>query len=419
MLESLPIRTIIVGCMLAAVALADPPASPSPPPVTTGWRGNGTGVYPAVNVPTEWGDAKNLKWRVKVGHAYSTPVIAGDSVLVTAEPANIVCLSLADGAIRWKASVKAADAPEEFRAKALDSGEAPSSCGYAAPTPVCDGRDAFFVFGTGLIACYSTDGHRKWEQYLEPIGGTYGHSSSPLLIGRTLLVNLHHLTALNADTGNILWECPAAEHTYGTPVAMDLGGTAVVATPLGKIVRVSDGRVLAADIAPDLGGSEFGISPVAAGDMLYLGDRTITALRLTLDGDTVRAQTIWTAHPDTSAFASPILWNGMLFFVGQKAQCLVFDAKNGAKLLERELKIGPAEGDDPDLSDANLYPSLVVANGKLLVTNDKGQTFVYEASRELKELARNRLQEGSGATPVLSASSILLRSGNYLCAIGK
>ena len=109
----------------------------------------------------------------------------------------------------------------------------------------------------------------------------------------------------------------------------------------------------------------------------------------------------------------------MLFFVGQMAECLVFDAKNGSKLLERELKIGPAEGDDPDLSDANLYPSLVVANGQLLVTNDKGQTFVYEASRELKEIARNRLQEGSGATPVLAASTILLRSGNYLCAIGK
>jgi hypothetical protein len=109
----------------------------------------------------------------------------------------------------------------------------------------------------------------------------------------------------------------------------------------------------------------------------------------------------------------------MLFFVGSAAQCLILDAKTGAKLLEQELKIGPAGVDDPDLSSANLYPSLVIANGRLLVTNDKGQTFVYEASRELKEVARNRLKDGSGATPALTASSLLLRTSNYLCAIGK
>ncbi len=410
---------VILAGMLATAALADPPARPSPVPATTGWRGDGTGVHAAANVPTEWGDAKNLKWRVKVGHAYSTPVIAGDAVLVTAEPSNIVCLGLADGAVRWKASVKAADAPPEFQAKALAGEEAASSCGYAAPTPVSDGRDGFFVFGSGLIACFSMDGHRKWEQYLEPIGQTYGHSSSPLLIGRTLLVNVNHLTALNADTGSILWECADAEHTYGTPVAMNIGGAEVVVTPHGKIVRVSDGHVLAADIAPDLGGSEFGISPIAWEDVVYLGDRTITAVKLSRDGEAVRAQTIWKAHTDASAFSSPVVWNGMLFFVGKGAECFVLDARTGSKLLEQELKIGPAGTDDPDLSSANLYPSLVIANGKLLVSNDKGQTFVYEASRELKEIARNRLTDGSGATPVLAASLILLRTGNYLCAIGE
>lgn len=411
--------TAILACMVAVVAVAEPPAGPSSAPVTTGWRGDGTGVYRAADIPTEWGDAKNVKWRVKVGHAYSTPVVAGDSILVTAEPSNIVCLGLADGVVRWKASVKAADAPAEFKDKALASEEAPSSCGYAAPTPVCDGHDAFFLFGSGLVACFSIDGHRKWEQYIEPIGQTYGHSSSPLLIGRTLVVNVSHLTALDADTGHVLWECAEAEHTYGTPVIMNLGGTAVVVTPVGKIVRVSDGRVLARDVAPDLGGSEFGISPVASGDTVYLGDRTITALKLSLDGEAVRAQTVWTAHPDASGFASPVVWDGMFFFVGKAAECLVLDAKTGTKLLEQELKIGPAGVEDSDLNSANLYPSLVIAGGKLLVTNDKGQSFIYEASKELKEIARNRLKDGSGATPVVTATSILLRAGNYLCAIGR
>ncbi|HEV7404564.1 MAG TPA: PQQ-binding-like beta-propeller repeat protein [Chthoniobacteraceae bacterium] len=407
----LPVWTIL----LAGLLTAGEPAVPA----TTGWRGNGTGVYADAKAPLEWGDAQNMRWRVKVGHAYSTPVIAGDAVLVTSEPSNIVCLSLDNGVVRWKASLKAADAPAAFQEKALAGEDAPSACGYAAPTPVCDGRDGFFVFGSGLIACFSLDGQRKWVQHLEPLGGTFGHSSSPLLIGRTLLVNVHHLTALNADTGQILWECAEAGHTYGTPAVMNLGGTAVVVTPLGKVVRVSDGRVLAAGLAPDLGGSEFGISPTASGDLVYLGDRTITALQLSLDGEAVHAQTVWTAHPDVNAFASPVVWNGLLFFVGKAGDCFVLDAKTGEKLLEGKLKIGPAEADESDSDSASVYPSLVIADGKLLVGNDKGQTVVYEATRELKEVARNRLKDGSGATPVFTNSSILLRAGNWLCAVGK
>src|SRR5262249_48157440 len=150
--------------------------------------------------------------------AFSSPVIADDSVLITSEPSNIVCVNAQDGVIRWQASMSAADAPAAFKERAASHESDATACGYAAPTPVCDGHDAYFVFGNGLVACYSLDGKRKWVQFLEPVAETYGHSSSPLLIGRKLLVNLSHLTALDADTGKILWECAEAGQTYGTPV---------------------------------------------------------------------------------------------------------------------------------------------------------------------------------------------------------
>ncbi len=384
-----------------------------------GWRGNGAGVYPTTNPLTEWDDTKNVIWRVPVGTAFSSPVIAGGRVFVTSEPSKIVCVDLKDGAIRWKDSLKTVDVPADLQAKAAKSAGAATSCGFAAPTPVSDGTDVFFVFGSGLIACYSIDGNRKWIHYLEPADRTYGHSSSPLLIEGKLLVNVHHLVALDAASGKIAWECPAAEHTYGTPVSMNVGGVKFVVTPLGKVVGVSDGRLLAKEIAPELGGSEYGISPTACDDVVYLGDRTLSAVQLSRQGDGIRGQTQWTANLDVTSYASPVAWNGLLFFVGTAAECIVLDLKSGKTLLEEELKIGHPGVDDPVLSTANLYPSLVVAGGKLFVGNDRGQVFVYEASKNLTEIAQNRMADGSGSTLAIVDSFLVIRSGSSLCRIGK
>jgi outer membrane protein assembly factor BamB len=376
-------------------------------------------VYPGTNPPNEWDDTKNLMWRVSVGSGFSSPVIAGGRVFVTAEPSKIVCVDLQDGVIRWKDSLKAADVPAEFQARAAASGRAATSCGYAAPTPVSDGSDVFVVFGSGLIGCYSIDGKRKWVRYLEPAAETHGHSSSPLLIDGKLLVNVKHLVALDAASGKNVWECPAAEHTYGTPVSMNIGGTKIVVTPLGKVVRVSDGRFLAKDIAPELGGAEYGISPVSCADVVYLGDRTLSAVQLSFQGDSLRAKRQWTANLDVASYASPVVCNGLFFFVGTSAESFVLDLKSGKTVHEGVLKIGHSGVDDPLLTTANLYPSLVVAGGKLFVGNDRGQLFIYEASKEFKEIAQNRLADGSGSTPAFIDSSFVVRSGNSLCRIGR
>jgi len=38
-----------------------------------------------------------------------------------------------------------------------------STGGYAAPTPVTDGRQVFVIYGNGLAACYDLDGNRHWR----------------------------------------------------------------------------------------------------------------------------------------------------------------------------------------------------------------------------------------------------------------
>lgn len=401
----------IVALCLAGMAPA--------PKASAGFRGDGSGLHPDAHPPLEWGDQKNVKWRTRVGKGYSSPVVSQGCVYVASDPPELACLDAATGTLKWKASLTSADLPPEFQAKVKAHEKATTLCGYAAPTPVADDSNVYASFGSGLVVCYAHDGTRKWLQHLDPARRSYGHSASPLLAADRLLVNVRHLVGLDPATGAIAWQCPEALESYGTPVRMTLKDTPVVVTPLGVVVRARDGATLAKEIAEELGGDEYGISPVASGDVVYLGARNVSAVRLALNGDTLVAKNLWSAEMPNNAYASPVVWSGLFFYAGKLGEYSVFDALTGKAVVERLLKIAPAGGDDPVHPSANVYPSLVVADGKVFVGNDVGQIYVLEATRESKEIARNKLPEGSGATPALSGSSLFIRSGEFLYCIEK
>jgi outer membrane protein assembly factor BamB len=378
---------------------------------SAGFRGDGSGSYPDSRPPAEWSEKKNVKWRTPAGKGYSSPVFSNGCVYVTSEPSELTCIDAATGAIRWNAPLRSGDLPPDLRGKVQACEKTPTSCGYAAPTPVADESGVYALFGTGLVACFTHHGRRRWLQHLSPAKRNYGHSCSPLLVDGRLLVNVGHLTALDPETGAIRWECSDAGETYGTPVRMTQGGTPIVVTPLGVVVRVRDGVVLAKEIAEDLGGDEYGISPVAAGDVVYLGDRHTTAVRLELRGDQLLTKKLWSAELSSAAYASPVVWSGLYFYAGKSSEYVVLDAATGATVLERELTLAPAQ------ENGNLYPSLTLADGKLFIGDDGGRTLVLEATRESREVARNRLPEGSGSTPTLAGASMYLRAGDALYCI--
>jgi outer membrane protein assembly factor BamB len=408
---------VIVALSLAWTASApawEPGARPQ-----AGFRGDGSGLFPDSHPPDEWGEKKNVQWRTRIGKGFSSPVFSNGCVYVTSDPPELACVDAATGAIRWKAPLGSGDLPPELQAKVKAAEKAQTSCGHAAPTPVADESGVYALFGTGLVACFSPDGRRKWLQHLDPAKRSYGHSSSPLLVAGLLLVNVRHLTALDPETGAIRWQCAEAGETYGTPVRMTVGETPIVVTPLGVVVRVRDGAVLAKEIAEDLGGDEYGISPVASGDVVYLGDRNTSAVRLELRGDQLLTRKLWSVEMSSGSYASPVVWSGLFFYAGKSAEYSVLDAATGATVLERQLTLAPASGDGKEHENGNLYPSLCLADGKLFIGDDSGQTLVLEATRASKEVARNRLPEGSGATPALVGAAMYLRAGESLYCLRK
>ena len=78
-----------------------------------GWRGDGSGRYPGANPPTKWerktGEKdgnSNIAWMTPLPNiGVSSPIIVGDRVLLTCEPADLVCIDKKDGHILWIRSV--------------------------------------------------------------------------------------------------------------------------------------------------------------------------------------------------------------------------------------------------------------------------------------------------------------------------
>ena len=94
-----------------------------------------------------------------------------------------------------------------------------------------------------------------------------------------------------------------------------------------------------------------------------------------------------------AAYASPVGWSGLYFYVGKSGEYSVLDAATGATVLERLLTLAPEKKEN-----GNMYPSLTLADGKLFISDDCGQTLVLEATRAPREISRNRLPAGSGST---------------------
>ncbi len=380
------------------VFLAQDAASPY------GWRRDGSGHFPGATPPTEWSEKKNIKWRTAVGGGNSSPVIAGDRVLLLAEPGTLWCLDRAKGNVIWKAAV-GDDLPEELKSKVR--GLPPGLKERARATPVTDGEHVWVSLTTGVVACYTMKGARAWAIYVDPAPLSYGPSASLVLSGGMLLVDSTRLQAHEASTGKPLWKAAAAEPHYGTPALLTLGGTPMAVTAKGAVVRLSDGAVLARDVAEGLGGDQ-SPTPLVDGDAAYFAYHRCTAVRLSLKEGKVRAEKLWEQELPADVISSPVLKDGMLFVMSSgTTDFRVLDSKTGKALVEKEMDLGP-----------NFYPSLALAGGFLFLGNDKGDMVVLEPGRAYKELRRNELPNGSGASPVFHGPHALLRGGEYLYCVG-
>ena len=394
--------------------------------VNIAWRFDGNGHFPNIHPPSEWRRDKNLLWKtpVEVG-GYSSPIVAGGKVFVTAEMGSLVCLDLADGKVLWTKdlfSKDSRDIPADLSRQLM------RGCGgdskQSTPTPTSNGELVFYVNAMGLCACYDLQGNQKWIRIIETAGDEEHFSSSPIFAGDRIVLSWGCLLALSAKDGRTLWKAAAAKPTHGTPAIAKVGGEGVAITPAGDVVRLADGEILCAGLFESTYAT-----PLVEGNVLYVIDAEARALELPARAEKgMRLKELWKTGLTGTFMASPVYRDGLIYTIeNQMCRLHTLDAKTGEVLTVTRVvdEATMAERLEPGLRIEGLaparfaYASPVAAGGEVFFFDDAGNTAVLELGRKYKLVRVNKLEDGLVGTPFFVGDRIIIRGSRTVYCIGE
>ncbi len=398
--------------LLAVIGLAAEPR---------GWRGDGSGEYPAANPPTEWAADKNIVWTTPLAQpSFSSPIMVGDKLFVCAEPNSLLCLSATDGKILWEKTNGVADlaTPEEQKLRLAGSSK---DMGNTTQTPVSDGVNVWALYASGIATCFTLDGERVWTKQLNkpsPAPQGWGFNVSPVLSDGKLIISYGDVFAYEPLTGKQLWQAKSSPH-YGTSVVTKIGDVSVLVTSNGEVIRISDGVVLAKELYKMEYNSPIvheGIIYVtkngAASDKLKSEKALALQLPAKIENDAITVTQLWEAAiPANRYYASPVYCNGTLYVMAQSGQFTALDAKTGTDLNKWPGRLANMGGGDL------YYPSLAAA-GKYLYVSSESTILVIDTT-DNTEIARNPIPGKFRSTPIFVGERMYVRGKTAMYCIGK
>ena len=203
---------------------------------------DGSGVADGQKPPVEFGPDKNVKWKSAVPSGLSSPIIAGDKVVITGFEGGklyTIAYKVKDGTESWRT---------EAPAKKLE-GYHKTEGSPATSTPATDGKRIVSYFGSCGLFCYDLSGKELWKYEMPTVatGGDFGSGVSPIIAEDKVVLVRDELKeskiiALDAATGTRKWEQKRLSATsYCTPVVWN--------TPNGKeIVAAGHARMVGYDL---------------------------------------------------------------------------------------------------------------------------------------------------------------------------
>ena len=401
------------------------------------WRGpQGTGVSTTANPPSEWSETKNVRWKVEVpGRGSSTPVVWGDRIYVlTAVPVGIA----GDAAHAARGGLPLV--PHKFMIMAFDrkSGklvwervakeQAPHEASHsengtwASASAATDGEHLIASFDSFGYYAYDMNGTLVWEKDLgdKKMRSTFGEGSTPALYRNRLVVQWDHqgqsfVAVFDKATGREIWRQNRTEiDTWATPLVVSVNGKPQVITVAMNQVKSYD--LETGDTVWFTAGLTMNPipTPVTDGNMAFLmsGFRgnSLKAIRLAdAKGDITGTPAVaWTLDRDTPYVPSPLLYDGILYFLKTNNGLLsAFDAKTGAPHYQAQrLDAVP-----------NVFSSPVGAAGRVYIAGREGKIVVLRHGPKLHVLAVNELSDGFDASPALVDGEMFLRGYKYLYCI--
>lgn len=413
--------TKLVLCAAAVLTWISPASAENWP----GWRGpRGDGTSAEKNLPTNWSPKESVRWKVKLpGPGNSSPVVWGDRVFLTQSldakgtQRAVMCFARDDGKLLWQKSV-------EFKGEEPTHGTNP----YCASTPVTDGERVIASHGSAGVVCYDFTGKELWRRDLGKFIHIWGNAASPILYADLVILNCGpgertFLLALDKKTGADVWKVDEP----GGKSGLKAGGsewTGSWSTPRIITVAGQDQLIMSWPQAvkayvpktSELLWTCRGLtelvytSPVASGDIVvamsgYHG--SALAVKTGGKGDVTDTHRVWQQpRPNPQRIGSGVIVGEHMYMANAgpgTVQCI--DIKTGKDLWQ-----GKRLGDSH-------WGSLVCADGNLYVTDQAGDTFVFDAKPKYQLISRNRLGEHTNASIAISEGCIYIRTYQHLWCI--
>lgn len=381
-----------------------------------GFRGSGDSHSDARNLPLEWSDSKNLAWTASLpGYGQSSPVVWRDKVFVTSvdgenkEKLFITGIDLKSGRLLWTREYVSSFTMKDLHIRSK-----------AAPTPAVDRHRLFVFFESGDLFAFDHPGKLLWRRELAREYGDFknlhGLGSSIALTEQAVITliadrGLCYLLAIDKATGKNIWKTDLPQSvSWATPAITHHQGRA-------QIVISTNGRVAAYDTAS---GKEIWVvnglknntipSPSVSDDLVVIGSTdkgSNLAVRLGGAGDITDKQIAWRATNATALHASPLVYQGRVYFVNRVGVVFCLDLQTGAEIWNTRI-----EGD--------CWASPLAVGDRIYFFTMDGNTHVLRAGDKVERLAQNHLSIEGRVYGVASVdNALLIRTGRRLIRLSE
>ena len=404
----IPLTASAVGLvlLLAAGSAAEAAAQDWPQ-----WRGSQrTAVAEGFEAPSPLPEEMRQRFSVPVGLGYATPLLLGDRVFQYArqeEDEVMWALDAATGETEWRS---AWPAPFEMSPATRSHGPGPKS------TPAfADGRLFAHGMDGAVTALDAATGEILWQVPGTEITPLYHTAMSPLVLGDRVILHVggHDagaLTAFDAATGEPRWRWEGDGPAYGSPMAFDLGGGVL------QVVVFTQNHFLGVDAADGalLWERPFTTSsdttsqtPLLHGDLVIQNGRGngVTALRVAPGGDGWTTEVVWKVDEVSLHMANPVADGNLMFGLSHR---------NSGQYFALDLDTGVVRWtSDPRQAR---HASLTLAGGLLFSLEDDGELLVLEPNdSEFRVLRRYPVADSeTWAAPSLSGNRLFIKDENHL-----